>query len=186
MFHSTAKKLGAFAATTLIAATAIQGAVIAPAHAFSSSGMGTSVIREVAQPVAGAPYAEPVHISSDEAYVFGLINDYRAENGIGAISYDTGFANGAAQWAQYLVDQGRGPAHPTGTNFFENVAYVGSLDQAVAVWKTSPAHNDNLLDGRITHAGIGIAQQSNGAYMVVFRGLWEPANAVNSKGAPSW
>ena len=186
MFPSTAKKLGAFAATTLIAATAIQGAVMAPAHAFSSSGMGTSVIREMTPPVAGAPYAESAPISSDEAYVLGLINDYRAEKGIRSISYDTGFANGAAQWAQYLVDQGRGPAHPTGANFFENVAYAGSLEQAVAVWKTSPAHNDNLLDRRITHAGIGIAQQSNGAYMVVFRGLWEPANAVNSKGAPNW
>lgn len=186
MFHAPAKKLGTLAATTLIAATAIQGALATPAHAFSSSGMGTSVVKEIAPPVAGAPYAEPLVVSADEAHVFGLINEYRAQNGIGAISYDHGFANGAGQWAQHLVDQGRGPAHPAGANYFENVAYAGSLDQAVAIWKTSPAHNANLLERRITHAGIGIAQQPNGAYMVVFRGLWEPANAVNSKGAPRW
>ncbi|GAB3597104.1 Cysteine-rich secretory protein family protein [Corynebacterium faecale] len=180
MFQFTTKKLGALAATTIIAATAIQGVVAAPAQAFSSSGFGTTVMQDA------APYAGTTQVSADARYVLDLINAYRAENGLRPVALDGGFANGAGQWAQYLADSGMGPHHPEGGNFWEAVAYANSAEQAMQSWKNSPPHNRILLESQISHGAVGLAVRPNGQQVFVFRGLWEPANATNSKGHPGW
>lgn len=180
MFQFKTKKLGALAATTIIAATALQGVAAAPAQAFSSSGFGTTVMQNA------APYADTTNVSADARYVLDLINAYRAQNGVRPVTLDGGFANGAGQWAQYLADSGLGPHHPDGGNFFEAVAYASSAEQAMQSWKGSPLHNQILLDSSISHGAVGVAVRPNGQQVFVFRGLWEPANAVNSKGHPAW
>lgn len=180
MFHVNTKKLGAMAAATLIAATAVQAAVAAPAQAFGSSGMGTAVVQQA------APYAGPAAMTQTERMILDQINAYRAENGVRAITLDGGFANGAREWAQHLADTGKAPSHPENGNFFENVAYSASPERAVSLWKNSAGHNANMLNSQITHGGVGVVPRADGTFAVVFRGLWEPAGADNSKGHPAW
>lgn len=179
MNNTNIKKAGATAAAALIAMAGIQAVAAAPAQAFSSSGVGTTV-----QNV--APYSVSTSASQAEAMVLNQINAYRAEHGLAAVRQDNGFTKGAREWAQHLADTNSPAGHPDGGNFFENVAYAASPERAVQLWKNSAGHNANMLDSRLTHGGVGVVERGNGSYAVVFRGLWSPSDAQNSKGHPAW
>ncbi len=180
MHTANTKRIGAMAAAMLIAATGMQAVAATPAHAFSSSGAGTNIVQHVSNVQAS------VSVAPAERMVLDQINAYRIQNGLHPISQDDGFSNGARSWAQHLSDTGSPAGHPEGGNFYENVAYTLSPERAVELWANSPGHNSNMLEPSITHGGVGIAPRADGTHAVVFRGLWEPAGAANSKGHPAW
>lgn len=180
MFNAKAKRLGVMAVAAVVAATGVQALVAAPAQAFSSSGLGTTVVQNA------APYAVSTNASEAEVMVLNQINAYRVQNGRNAIQLDGGFTKGAREWAQHLVDTGKPAGHPDQGFFFENVAYTLSPERAVGLWRNSAGHDRNMLESSITHGGVGIVERHDGTYAVVFRGLWEPAGAENSKGHPNW
>lgn len=108
---------------------------------------------------------------SEELAFLGLINDYRQQNGLGALTISTNLNRGSAWMAQDLADNnyfahtdslGRSPysraidcGYPSGAG--ENLAAGGAWSSAAAAfqaWQTSPGHNANMLGQYYQQIGI--------------------------------
>lgn len=108
---------------------------------------------------------------SEELAFLGLINTYRSQNGLGALSISTNLNRGSAWMAQDLADNnyfahtdslGRSPysrgidcGYPSGAG--ENLAAGGAWSTAAAAfqaWQTSPGHNSNMLGQYYQQIGI--------------------------------
>lgn len=120
----------------------------------------------------------------DEAEVeylsFQLVNQARGEEGAGELSYDETLADVAREYSRRMRDEGFfAHVDPAGSGFTdrlhaagvhvmvagENLAVVeGSGSPASSAHRgflNNPAHRDNLLDGRFTHAGVGAARRGD-------------------------
>jgi hypothetical protein len=117
-------------------------------------------------PAAGADVAE-------EARLYELTNQSRAQNGLGALSYD-GAATGVARaWAQELANSGslrhnpnlvaQVDAHVTRdwTRLGENVGYSSTVDQVQTAYMNSPGHRANIL-GDYNRVGVGAVRDGSG------------------------
>jgi uncharacterized protein YkwD len=138
-------------------------------------------------------------LDSEEAAFLGIINQYRAQNGLGALSACTSLnraaqghsedmrdqnyfshtgQNGSSPWERACdacYELGCGPM----TAMAENIAAGNSGAQATFdQWKNSPGHNANMLGASFTVIGIGRAT-GGGQYGVywtnVFGGDAEPS-----------
>ncbi len=138
-------------------------------------------------------------LDAEEQAFLVLINDYRAQNGLGALSSCTSLSRAAQGHSEDMRDQnyfshtglngsspweracdacyelGCGPA----TAMAENIAAGNSGAQATFdQWRNSPGHNANMLGGNFTKLGIGRAT-GGGTYGVywtnVFGGGDEPS-----------
>lgn len=138
-------------------------------------------------------------LDAEEQAFLVLINDYRAQNGLGALSSCTSLnraaqghsedmrdqnyfshtgLNGSSPWERACdacYELGCGPA----TAMAENIAAGNSGAQATFdQWRNSPGHNANMLGGNFTKLGIGRAT-GGGTYGVywtnVFGGGDEPS-----------
>lgn len=158
---TTFTRAGILAAVAFTAAAGIQ--TVTPAFALSSSGFGSQTVNEQVRLYSSA--------SAAETAVFNLINQYRAEHGLAAVSLNEDLTAGARDWAQHLTDTGAPVGHPADANFYENVAYSLSPENAVELWKNSPAHNANLLESKISNGGVGVVARPDGTFAVVFRAL---------------
>jgi len=120
-----------------------------------------------------APNQNEVGVLDNEEEVFlGLINNYRAENGLNPLVL-TPLLEEAAQWMSedmkkkeyfsHTDSQGRDPFQRMkafGYNFNtwkgENLAYgVLTGKDAFVLWKESPGHNANMLNPQFIVMGIG-------------------------------
>ncbi|WP_158288858.1 CAP domain-containing protein [Rubrivivax albus] len=94
------------------------------------------------------------------------VNDYRAAQGLARWRGDPGLAAIARAHSRRMAREGR-LSHE---GFRQRALLAGSLlcvenlvaghavpEQAVAMWRRSPAHHANLLDGRVAWAGVGVA-----------------------------
>jgi uncharacterized protein YkwD len=110
-------------------------------------------------------------LDSEEQAFLGLINQYRAQNGLGALTISTNL-NRAAAWMvedmatnryfSHTDSLGRAPfqraidcGYPTGAG--ENLAAGTSWSSAQAAfdaWRASPGHNQNMLTGFYRQIGI--------------------------------
>ena len=120
-------------------------------------------------------------LDTEEQAFLALINDYRAQNGLGALTISTNL-NRAAAWMvedlgtnnyfSHTDSLGRSPyaraidcGYPSGAG--ENLAAGGAADSASAamqMWKGSPGHNTNMLGGYYQQIGIARHYTSNSTY----------------------
>ena len=108
------------------------------------------------------------------------INAYRRAHGVRALTFsrslgaaaenhsmymartdDVDHTLGSISWVDNIFDYG----YPTGRAMGENVlAGRQSAGGALALWKTSPGHNQNMLDPQWTTIGVGRAVNLEGKY----------------------
>jgi hypothetical protein len=120
-------------------------------------------------------------IDSEEQAFLGLINNYRAQNGLGALSISTNLTRaatwhatdmGAKNYFSHTDSLGRSPStratdcgYPIGAG--ENIAAGGawqSAQSAFTAWKNSSGHNANMLYGPYKQIGIARVYNNNSTY----------------------
>jgi len=117
-------------------------------------------------------------LESDEQQLLELINAYRAENGLGALTPSPnlqtaaerhsedmstyGFFSHTTQASSYYAagsghaDRVQAEGYPSDSYTAENLAMdYATPEEVLAAWQNSPGHNAALLDGSYTAAGIG-------------------------------
>ncbi len=117
---------------------------------------------------------------AEESAFLGLINDYRAQNGLGPLalndalgaaaehhSYDMATNNYFGHTLFDGTDAGQNIRNfgYTGSTWSENIAagYAGAQDNLIA-WQNSSGHNANMLDPAFDEIGIGRAYDQNSTY----------------------
>jgi len=105
--------------------------------------------------------------------VIDAMNGDRAGSGLGALCSSSALAGDAQSWAEWMA-QHQSLTHQdlgnvlAGTSFSavaENILSGPggmSATQMEAGWMASPPHRQNILDGRYTAAGVGIAFSADG------------------------
>ncbi|MCV2395205.1 CAP domain-containing protein [Actinotalea sp. M2MS4P-6] len=135
-----------------------------------------------APPVTTAP-ADPADTATVEARLFDLLNQARADAGLGALARKGAVDSVARAWSTHLADGGLALAHnpdyasqiPSGwSSAGENVAWIndnGTLSAAEVAqrmhdaWMASDGHRANIL-GAYTTVGIGVAHDpAHGWYL---------------------
>lgn len=134
------------------------------------------------------PTSPPGVVEAMEADVLGLINEYRAKNGLVTLARFESLTLAAREWSRFMVEtddcrHGEGEDHfalraqrhgYTGFAFGENGACGYPNDEElVQGWKDSPGHNGILLADRpfdvlMTDGGVGCAQYANGYWNCFF------------------
>jgi uncharacterized protein YkwD/LysM repeat protein len=123
--------------------------------------------------------------------VIALINAYRAENGLPALTENPILAQTAQGQADYLISQpmgtvgdvhaGPGGSRPKDRAYAAGYGGGGGIsvseivkggvdetpDSAMAWWKTSPPHNNTMLSPYYTEVGGGAATDGNGRWWYV-------------------
>lgn len=118
---------------------------------------------------------------SEELAFLGLINSYRASNGLGALSISTNLNRGSAWMVEDMATKGyfshtdslgRSPyaraidcGYPSGAG--ENLAAGGAWSSAQAAfqaWQNSPGHNANMLGGYYQQIGIARYYKAGSQY----------------------
>ncbi len=125
----------------------------------------------------GTPRVDETEV---EYFSFQLVNQARGEEGAGELMYDETLANVARAYSRRMRDEGFfAHVDPAGMGFSdrlhaagvhvlvagENLAVVEGSDNPASSahrgFLNNSAHRDNLLDGRFTHAGIGVARRGD-------------------------
>lgn len=120
-------------------------------------------------------------IDAEEQAFLGLINDYRTQNGLGALTMSTNLNRsatwmaadmGAKNYFSHTDSLGRSPStraqncdYPSGAG--ENIAAGGAWSAATSVfnaWKNSSGHNANMLNGSYRQIGISRVYTANSSY----------------------
>lgn len=120
-------------------------------------------------------------IDAEEQAFLGLINTYRAQNGVGALAMSTNLNRastwmaadmGAKNYFSHTDSLGRSPStraqncdYPSGAG--ENIAAGTVWSSASAVfdaWKNSSGHNANMLNGSYRQIGISRVYTSGSQY----------------------
>jgi uncharacterized protein YkwD len=113
-----------------------------------------------------------VACTPDEGNHLAAINQFRQANGVPALKWEEAAYAKAHDWSEKLAADGR-LSHstlslgvPAGWRLLgENVAYAGSLDQAMTALERSPGHRANLLNPKFTKVAVGVVQ-AKGLYWV--------------------
>lgn len=108
-------------------------------------------------------------MTASEAAVIDALNAYRTQNGLAPVKPSANLPRAAAFIVEDMAAKGywdhfepggRSPfqrafdcGYPT-KNVGENLAIAGSGSGAVALWKTSPGHNSNMLQAHWKVAGV--------------------------------
>lgn len=129
----------------------------------------------------------------DEARLYELTNQSRAQNGLGPLAYDAAASGIARGWAQELARSGQLRHNPDlvaqvdawvtrdWTRLGENVGYSGTVDQVQAAYMNSTGHRANILGG-YNRVGIGAARDGGGRLWTTVVFLQGPALPVLGPG----
>ncbi len=116
-------------------------------------------------------------IAIDAARAARLISAYRAENGLGPVRVEARLMHVAADYARTMGERDK-IGHFIGSSLPRRVAASGydwgavaenlaasfsSLDDAMAGWKASPGHRQNLLNPYVTDIGIAAVSTPPGS-----------------------
>jgi uncharacterized protein YkwD len=101
-----------------------------------------------------------------EETAFRSVNALREANHLRWLDWNQGAYDKAVAWSNHMADEGR-LSHsvlregvPPGWNRLgENVAYAGSVEQAMAALEASPPHRANLLNPAFTSIAIGVVER---------------------------
>ena len=104
--------------------------------------------------------------SPQEEEAFRSVNTFRAANQLRWLDWNEGAYEKAVAWSNHMADDGKlshsklAQGIPGGWNRLgENVAYAGSVAQAMAALEASPPHRANLLNPAFTSIAIGIVER---------------------------
>lgn len=135
-----------------------------------------------------AAKANKTAYASQASEVVNLINEYRTANGLAKLTVNDTLSTAAmhraaesayADWNMTAMEGGAkrhirpnftkastiASEYGIGGNFGENFGrWQASPSEIIAQWKSSSSHNALLLSGSYTKVGIGVAQDSLGAY----------------------
>lgn len=116
----------------------------------------------------------------NECAFLSAINKYRAAHGVRPLTFSRSLGAAAENHSMYMaktddvdhtlgnlswVDNIFNYGYPRGQGMGENVlAGRQSADGALMLWKTSPGHNQNMLDPNWTTIGVGRAVNLDGRY----------------------
>lgn len=136
-----------------------------------------------ATPVSDGGTTQPVSgLTAQEQYLYDLINQARAAEGLSPLQADLRLVRLARLKAQDLVANNyfdhTSPTYGTpfammlanGINFKyagENIAEAGNVGSAHAQLMTSPGHRAHIMEPHYTHAGIGVAPANPAGVIVV-------------------
>jgi len=108
-----------------------------------------------------------------EARVFALVNAERARRGLRRLSPSRCGEGFATRWADHIARDERLRhqsvrrviATCSASRGAENIAAgVVTPERMVEMWMKSRGHRANILNPRLTHAGVGAARAPNGAW----------------------
>lgn len=138
-------------------------------------------------------------INADEQAFLGLINQYRAQNGLASLSISTGLTRMSTWHATDMATKNYfshtdSLGRSFGTRLSQCDASGGSAGENIAAgyqtaqdvfngWKNSPGHNANMLNGAYRY--IGIARVTGGSYGVYWVTDLSSTNPVASGGGGS-
>ena len=101
-----------------------------------------------------------------EEDAFRSVNTLRAQHGLRFLDWNEGAYDKAVAWSNHMADEGRlshsvlAQGVPAGWNRLgENVAYAGTVAQAMAALEASPPHRANLLNPAFTSIAIGVVER---------------------------
>lgn len=155
----------------------------------SSSNNSSSSSSQTEVPKDDAIITGGISLSSEEIAAFkqsitSMVNEARAQNGVGKLSYSATLDKGAKIRAQ---EQASSFSHtrPNGQSFSsvmseigykytrcgENLFYVSPkvqnlAEKAFTSWKNSPGHWENILRGEYTEIGVGLHTDGSKVYAV--------------------
>ncbi|MBD8044420.1 hypothetical protein H9638_11450 [Arthrobacter sp. Sa2BUA2] len=126
----------------------------------------------VALPAASATSLDGVAASR----LHTLINDYRAQQALKPLAWNSGIAAVAQDWTMrsaqtanvhgagtFLHNPDYAAQYPAGAlGYSENIAWNMSVDQAFQWWVNSELHRGNMLGAADTDIGIGVVQLTEG------------------------
>jgi uncharacterized protein YkwD len=151
-------------------------------------GLAASVLSE---DKAAAPGDVGAAEAAREADLLRAVNDYRAARGLARWRADPGLAALARAHSRRMAAEGR----LTHDGFRERALRSGSPlcvenlvagarapEQALAMWRRSPAHHDNLLEPGAFWAGVGVA--GAGAHYATLLACATPSLAVTAPESP--
>jgi uncharacterized protein YkwD len=119
-----------------------------------------------------------VDVAETEQQIFELVNRERREFGVPPVAWDEKAASVARAHSKDMLDhdfvghvsettggpsdraRAAGLASPL---LLENVAFAHSADEAHAGLMNSPGHRANILNGEVTHVGIGVVTAATGS-----------------------
>ncbi len=103
----------------------------------------------------------------------GIVNQTRAANGLGDLSWSTGLEQCSAVRAQECT-QAFSHTRPDGTAWYtvnsdlmygENLAYnYNTAQKVVDAWMASPGHRANIMNGSYTTIGMAVYPAENGKW----------------------
>jgi len=104
--------------------------------------------------------------SPEEETAFRSVNTLRDAHDLRWLDWNEGAYAKAVAWSEHMADEGR-LSHsnlrdgvPPGWRVLgENVAYAGSVEQAMAALEASPPHRANLLNPQFTSIAIGVVER---------------------------
>ncbi len=146
--------------------------------------------------------APPALAQTPENQLLLLVNNFRREQGLNALTYHSALASAAYNHADWMARTGNAKSHQQSdgswardrarragytSTFISEVIYLGgsSPSEPFDWWLNSPEHYKVLTSGHYYQAGIGIATQGNStAYVIVFGSGsgGQPANVPSSGG----
>ncbi|MGR3766538.1 CAP domain-containing protein [Rossellomorea sp. NS-SX7] len=152
-----------------------------PGEAFTPDGDKKAQEPNTAQPEppANQPQekAQPSEASGFVKQVVDLTNQERKKNGLGALKADGELANVAEMKSEDMKNKDYfSHTSPTYGSPFEMMQNFGiqyssaaeniavgqeSPQSVVDAWMNSPGHRKNILNGQLTHIGVGIAKDSS-------------------------
>jgi uncharacterized protein YkwD len=104
--------------------------------------------------------------SPEEESAFRSVNTLRNAHGVRWLDWNEGAYDKAVAWSNHMAAEGElshstlSDGVPPGWNVLgENVAYAGSVEQAMAVLEASPPHRANLLNPKFTSIAIGVVER---------------------------
>lgn len=124
--------------------------------------------------------------ADDEARLYELTNQSRAQNGLAPLAYDSAASGVARGWAQELARSGQLRHNPDlvaqvdayvtrdWTRLGENVGYSGTVDQVQTAYMNSTGHRANIL-GAYNRVGIGASRDATGRLWTTVVFLQGPA-----------
>jgi uncharacterized protein YkwD len=138
-------------------------------------------VSSCAAPASSPPGAPGTSAPSDVSGIVNAMNQDRAANGLGGLSYNDQLAGSGAGWSSNIASAGSlfhqdlaallgQPAWAGFRTLGENLL-VGpdgmSASQMETAWMNSPGHRANILNGSFTLVGIGITHSGGRVWVAV-------------------
>lgn len=134
--------------------------------------------RTVALLLVGLAIVASAACSPQEEEAFKSVNTLREVNHLRWLDWNEGAYDKAVAWSNHMADAGQLSHSVLRENLpgdwrivGENVAYAGSVAQAMAALEASPPHRANLLNPAFTSIAIGVVERDGRVWVTeVFLG----------------